>query len=105
MSKVDIPEVRCSTKRDAGFYAKLGKDILRGSAATETVAARPAASEVVITGLGNAVSTSASAVSRLTSAGVAKVLKIETSLVTPEPAEGETTSRGIACIRVTLKGV
>ena len=77
----EVAEIRCSTKRDANFYAKTGTDMLLGRSAGDGDVTQGPVNSIAITGLGSAVSICVCAADNIIKTGIAKMSKIETSFV------------------------
>ncbi len=93
----EMAEIRCSSKKDAKFYAKAGTEMLLGRTANDETVQKDPLDSIVLTGLGSAVSICVCAADIIVKTGVAKMGKIETSFVNVE------SSRGVACVRITLR--
>jgi hypothetical protein len=91
-----VTEIRCSTKKNASFYAKASKDLLLGSKGKTPL------ETIDLVGLGSAISICVGAVSRLTSSGVATVENIETGFPVLESQDKSGNERGIASVRVRM---
>jgi len=110
-SAQDIPEVRCSAKNNIGFYVRAGKQFLLGTKGKDGSPGKEAVDVIQLSGLGGAISTCVGAVGRLTSSGIAKVIKVETGYpilqskerVEQDEEAKEAGGRGVALVKITLK--
>jgi len=92
-------EIRISTAKTASFYTKIAKSFLAGLPATEDMAERPPAGQLLLSATGLAVERAAKVASDLEAEGEASISKIRTQVV---PGSGDA-ARTVPQLLITMK--
>jgi len=95
----DLAEVRVSTSKNSGYYAKVARGFLSGLPEDESRPARPPASRVMLSATGAAIDRATQAALELEASGDAKITKIFTDMINPLKANR---TAGVPQITITL---
>ena len=99
----DMPEIRCSSKQNTGFYVRTGRQFLLGTAGRDGEPGKVPVDEIALTGLGAAITHCIGAAARLEKAGVARIIKVTTDFPKLKQDEDGRPDRGVAQIRIELR--
>ncbi|KAF4664740.1 hypothetical protein FOZ61_000581 [Perkinsus olseni] len=81
----DMPVIRCTSKHSANFYIRAVQNFLKGMPAKGELPAKKPVEHVEVTGLAAAITYAVAAATAAESAGVGKIVNIETGVVMVRP--------------------